>query len=90
MAAAFNEVKIHKLNNMSEIYVVNIAEILWQILFSISETNSVITYQEAGILWYNPVQQSGCDAALEAEDDNNEGRKEEKWNTASSTKMGGQ
>ena len=36
------------------------------------------TYQEAGIVWYNPVQRSGRDAALEAEDDNNEGRKEEK------------
>ena len=28
MAAVFNEVKIHRLNNRSEIYVVNIAEIL--------------------------------------------------------------
>ena len=37
-----------------------------------------ITYQEARVLWYNPVQQPGRDAALEAEDDNNEGRKEEK------------
>ena len=36
------------------------------------------TYQEAEILWCNPVQQSGRDAALEAEDDNKEDRMEEK------------